>query len=147
MVILSIKKDKRLFLPLLLLADEQENVIENYLNRGELYALYDPDLRGACVLTDEGNDVFELQNIAVFPDFQRRGYGRALVNHVIASCRGRGKTLLVGTGESPVTLPFYKSCGFTFSHRIKDYMLTHYDHPVIDNGVQLLDKVYFSMKL
>lgn len=147
MDILFITQDKRLFIPLLLLADEQENVIEKYLNRGELYTLYDPDLRAACVLKDEGNDVFELQIIAVFPEYQRRGYGHALVNHVIASCWGRGKTLLVGTGESPVTLPFYKNCGFTYSHRIKNYMLTHYDHPVIDNGVQLFDKVYFSMKL
>lgn len=147
MEILRIIQEKNQFFPLLLLADEQEDVIEKYLNRGELFALYDPDLRAACVLTDEGEGVFELQNIAVLPEYQRKGYGRALVNHVIAFCRGRGKILLVGTGESPVTLPFYKDCGFTYSHRIKDYMLTHYDHPVIENGVQLFDKVYFSMKL
>ncbi len=147
MEILRFIQEKDLFLPLLLLADEQENVIEKYLNRGELYALYDPDLRAACLLTDEGEGKFELQNIAVFPEYQRRGYGRALVNHVIASCKSRGYVLMVGTGDSPNTLPFYKSCGFAYSHRIKDKMLTHYDHPVIDNGVQLFDKVYFSMKL
>ena len=147
MDILKIIQDKHLFLPLLLLADEQENVIEEYLNRGELYALYDPDLRAACVLTDEGEGVFELQNIAVLPEYQRKGYGRALVYHVIASCKSRGNTLMVGTGDSPMTLPFYNSCGFNYSHRIKDYMLSHYDRPVFENGVQLLDKVYFSMNL
>ena len=46
-----------------------------------------------------------------------------------------------------MTLPFYDHCGFTFSHRIKDYMLDHYDHPIVEDGVQLFDKVYLRMDL
>ena len=142
-----ITENKGDYMPLLLLADEQTDMIEKYLYRGELYALFDPDLRAACVLTDEGDGVFELQNIAVLPEFQRRGYGRRLVAHAVDSCTGRAKTLMVGTGDSPMTLPFYHRCGFTFSHRIKDYMLDHYDHPIFEDGVQLFDKVYLRMDL
>ena len=142
-----ITENKGDYMPLLLLADEQTDMIEKYLYRGELYALFDPDLRAACVLTDEGDGVFELQNIAVLPEFQRRGYGRLLVTHVVDSCTGRAKTLMVGTGDSPMTLPFYDQRGFTFSHRIKDYMLAHYDHPIYEDGVQLFDKVYLKMEL
>lgn len=134
-------------MPLLLLADKQTDIIEKYLYRGELYALFDPDLRAACVLTDEGDGVFELQNIAVLPEFQRRGYGRLLVTHVGDTCKGRAKTLMVGTGDSPMTLPFYDRCGFIFSHRIKNYMLDHYDHPIYEDGVQLSDKVYLRMDM
>ena len=147
MYIQLITENKGDYMPLLLLADEQADMIEKYLCRGELYALFDPDLRAACVLTDEGNGVFELQNIAVLPEFQRRGYGRLLVTHVVDSCTRRAKTLMVGTGDSPMTLPFYDRCGFTFSHRIKDYMLDHYDHPIFEDGVQLFDKVYLRMDL
>ena len=139
--------NKQSFLPLLLLADEVVGMIEKYLDRGELYALYDPDLRAACVLTDEGEGVFELQNIAVLPEYQRRGYGRKLVKHVVDSSKGRAKVLMVGTGDSPMTLPFYQQCGFVFSHRIKNYMMDHYDQPIFEDGVQLFDKVYLKMDL
>ena len=142
-----ITENKGHYMPLLLLADEQTDFIGEHLYRGALYALFHPDLRAACVLTDEGDGVFELQNIAVLPDFQRRGYGCLLVTHVVDACRGRAKTLMVGTGDSPMTLPFYDQCGFTFSHRIKDYMLAHYDHPIFEDGVQLFDKVYLRMDL
>ena len=88
---------KQNYIPMLLIADQQVDMIEKYLDRGELYALYDPDLRAACVLTDEGEGVFELQNIAVEPEYQRRGYGRKLVNHLGDSSKGRAKLLMVGT--------------------------------------------------
>ena len=138
---------KQNYIPMLLIADQQVDMIEKYLDRGELYALYDPDLRAACVLTDEGEGVFELQNIAVLPEYQRRGYGRKLVKHVVDSSKGRAKVLMVGTGDSPMTLPFYQQCGFVFSHRIKNYMADHYDQPIFEDGVQLFDKVYLKMDL
>ena len=40
MEIKIIKENKRSFLDLLLLADEQESMIDKYLNRGEMFALY-----------------------------------------------------------------------------------------------------------
>ena len=56
--IVPILKNKKEFLELLLLADEQESMIDLYLERGEMYALYDGDLKAACVITDEGNGVY-----------------------------------------------------------------------------------------
>ena len=53
--IVPILKNKKEFLELLLLADEQESMIDLYLERGEMYALYDGDLKAACVITDEGS--------------------------------------------------------------------------------------------
>ena len=55
-----ITENKEELMPLLLLADESRELIAAYLDRGELYALFDPDLRGVCVLTDEGKGVFEI---------------------------------------------------------------------------------------
>ena len=45
MKIQVIKENKKDFLSLLLLADEQENMIDKYLERGIMFALYDDDLR------------------------------------------------------------------------------------------------------
>lgn len=44
---------KEQYMPLLLLADEQEDMIARYLPRGELYVLGDP-AQALCVVTDEG---------------------------------------------------------------------------------------------
>jgi len=84
--------------------------------------------------------------VAVDPRSQRRGYGKALVRHAFAHYAGHGK-MRIGTGDTPMTVSFYESCGFVYSHRIKDYMLEHYDHPIFEDGVQLRDKVYFAKEL
>lgn len=142
-----ISDNKRDFLPLLLLGDEQEEMINRYLDRGTLWALYDGELRCVCVVTEEGNGDFEIKNLAVAPESQRRGYGRAMVEHVVRQCRGRGRRLLAGTGDSPLTVPFYESCGFRECGRVKDFFLENYDHPIFEAGRQLTDMVVFSMML
>ena len=45
-MIVRITENKKRFLNLLLLADEQESMIDKYLERGELFALYDRPLFG-----------------------------------------------------------------------------------------------------
>ena len=143
-----IEAEKRNFLPLLLLGDEQEDMIDRYLDRGVLTALYDGGLRAVCVVTEEAPGVFEIKNLAVEPAFHRRGYGRAMVERAVRDCRAAGgRRLLVGTGDSPLTLPFYRACGFRESHRVPDFFLDHYDHPIYEAGQLLTDMVYLSMEL
>lgn len=143
----TIFDNKRDFLPLLLLGDEQEDRIGRYLDRGTLWALYDGGLRAICVVTEEGGGAFEIKNLAVAPESQRRGYGRAMVNYVVRQCRGRGNRLLVGTGDSPLTVPFYEALGFRESHRVKNFFPDNYDHPIYEAGRQLTDMVVFSIAL
>jgi len=147
MNIVVINDNKKDFLDLLLLADEQEDMIDKYLHRGTLFALYDDDLKSICVVTDEGNDTFEMQNLATYPQYQRKGYGRYLANYVCDFFKDKGTTMIVGTGDTPLTVSFYESCGFVFSHRIENYILDHYDKPIFEDGVQLIDKVYFKRDL
>lgn len=141
----KISDNKRNFLPLLLLGDEQESMIGRYLDRGTLWALYDGGLRAVCVVTEEGGGTFEIKNLAVAPQSQRQGYGRAMVDFAARACRGR--RLLAGTGDSPLTIPFYEACGFRESHRVKNFFTDNYDHPIFEAGRQLRDMVYFSMEL
>lgn len=148
MEIRQILENKWDFLPLLLLGDEQVDMIERYLDRGTLLALYDGGtLRTVAVVTDEGGGVFELKNLATVPDSQRRGYGRAMVEHIAEICRNRGTRLLAGTGDSPLTIPFYERLGFRESHRVRNFFTDHYDHPIYEAGSQLVDMVYLSMEL
>ena len=125
--ILEIKENKKQYLDLLLLADEQEDMIDRYLERGDLFVLMKKDAVAAeCVVTKEehtkgtgkqghtlipeAEGIYELKNIATAPAFQRQGYGRTLIEFIFSHYTDL-TTLYVGTGDSPLTLEFYKSCG------------------------------------
>ncbi len=143
----QVKEDKKRYLSLLLLADEQENMIDRYLERGTMYVLEDGGIKAECVVTDEGNGVLELKNIAVDPAFWGRGYGRALIDFIVSTYSGRYSVLQVGTGDSPATLPFYEACGFCRHHLVKNFFVEHYDHPIFEGGVRLVDMVYLQRPL
>ena len=147
MDIVIINDNKRDFLDLLLLADEQEDMIDKYLSRGTLFALYDGQLKSICVVTEEAENTFEIQNLATYPQFQGKGYGRYLINYVCDYYKDKGTTMIVGTGDSPLALPFYENSGFVFSHRIENYFPLHYKKPIFEAGVRLKDKVYLKRAL
>lgn len=147
MNIFEVKTEKKRCLPLLLLGDEQEDMIDRYLNRGTMYALDDGGVKAVCVVTDEGDGTLELKNLAVSPECQRRGYGRRLVRFLEETYRGRYARLLAGTGDSPLTLPFYEACGFVRSHVVPNFFTDHYDHPIWEGGHQLVDMIYLTKAL
>jgi GNAT superfamily N-acetyltransferase len=143
----SICENKKQFLDLLLLADEQESMIDEYLERGELFALYDGGLKSICVVTRERDDVCELKNIATYEKWHGKGYGSKLLSHIFTHYKGKYATMLVGTGDIPWIMQFYQKNDFSISHRIKDFFTDNYGHPMFENGVQLADMVYLSKAL
>ncbi len=147
MKIREVNENKKQYISLLLLADEQENMIDRYLERGTMYVLEDGNVKAECVVTDEGNGILEIKNIAVEPKEQGNGYGRALINFLVRKYTGRYSVLQVGTGESPLTVPFYEKCGFVCSHRVPNFFADHYDHPIYEGGIQLVDMVYLQRRL
>ena len=65
MMIKEITENKKEYLNLLLLADEQEDMIDRYLDRGRMYVLEDNGVKCECVVTDEGNGILEIKNIEI----------------------------------------------------------------------------------
>lgn len=147
MEIREIKTNKKKYLNLLLLGDEQESMIDRYLERGNLYVLYDHGVKAVCVVTEEGKEILEIKNIATAPAYQRKGYGKTLIYFIIEKYKKEYHILQVGTGESPITISFYEKCGFFRSHRIKNFFTDNYDHPIYECGHQLVDMIYFRMNL
>lgn len=148
----KIEDSKQDYIELLLLADEQEDMIMKYLDRGTLFAAYDKNLLvGICVVTEEketyGAGAYEIKNLAVKEQLQRRGYGRRILEEIEKRYRECCNVLYVGTGDSPLTVPFYKSCGYAESHRVKNFFTDHYDHPIVEAGVVLRNMVYFCKKI
>ena len=138
-------EEKRRYMPLLLLADESEEMLGRYLGRGRMFVLLSGGGAAAeCVVTDEGGGVLEIKNLAVAPEAQGRGYGRAMLEFVSRRFAGRFHTLLAGTGESPLTVKKKKKCGFVYSHRVRDFFTENYHEPIVEAGVTLRDMVYFK---
>ena len=110
MTITTVTGNKKAHLDLLLLADEQEDMIDRYIDRGTMFVLDDAGVRCVCVVTDEGNGVLELKNIATAPAVQGKGYGKKLINFLVQTYSGQYAVLQVGTGDSPFP------SGTIFSH-------------------------------
>lgn len=102
MNITEIKANKKRFLPLLLLGDEEENMIDRYLARGVL---------------------------------------------LVGTLQDEPAAVCVYTDESPVTLPFYKACGYQTVGRIPDFFTKNYNHPIFEGERQLRDMVLLEKTL
>ena len=82
MKISKIEDNKKRYMSLLFLADEQEDMIDRYLEKGTMYVLEENGVKAECVVTDEGNRVLEIKNIAVLPEYQRMGYGKRMIEFI-----------------------------------------------------------------
>ena len=147
MKITKITHSKKAYLPLLLLADEEEAMLNRYLERGTMYVLDDGGVKAECVVTDEGSGILEIKNLAVEPAYQKHGYGRTLIDFIAARYKTTHRILQVGTGDSPSTVPFYVKCGFTRSHIVKNFFTDNYSRPIYDSGVLLKDMVYLRREI
>lgn len=161
-----VHRDREQYRDLLLLADEQWDMVERYLYRGEMFAAYAEDetrtkagsafvpdrALGCMIVTDEGVDgrgfrIAEVKGLAVDPTYQRSGVGRALLEFAAQHAAREYDVLRVGTGDSPLTVPFYEACGFTRSHVLPNFFIENYDHPIVEAGVQLKDMVMLERRL
>ena len=147
MTITEIKENKKQYLSLLLLADEQEDMVDRYIDKGTMYVFDDNGVKSECVITDEGNGIIEIKNIATAPEHQGKGYAKALIDFLVEEYGGKYSVLQVGTGDSPTTVPFYEKCGFVRSHSIPNFFTDNYDRPIFECGVQLVDMVYLQKPL
>lgn len=148
MNIRQITENKKQYLDLLLLADPQEDMIDRYLDEGDMYILEDQGkLCTVCVVQRMKNRQCELKNIATAEEVQGHGYGRQMVRFVCEHYGDSCDTMYVGTGNCRKTIGFYEKCGFVNSHIVADFFVDHYQEPIYEDGVRLVDMVYLKKRL
>lgn len=147
MEIREIKEDKKIYIELLLLADEEEKMVDKYLERGQMFVLDDEGIKAECVVTQEGDNVIEIKNIAVYPKYQKKGYGKKLIEFIETKYKNDFDIIRVGTGDSKLTIPFYENCGFKRSYCIKDFFVNNYENPIYEDGIRLKDMVYLEKNI
>ena len=134
------------------LADDSIREIERCVDLGRvLVAGRGPAIVGhlQLVATATSGDI-EIKNMAVLPEEQGRGVGRALVADAVRRCRVEGWTrMVVATAAAGVgTLRFYQRVGFRMLSVERDAFTAAngYADLVID-GIPLLDRVWLSQEL
>lgn len=133
---------------LLLLADPSEEKIRSYLSGSQCFvASLGEVVVGACMVQPLDLDDYELMSIAVDTDFQKSGYGTALLKWVIDFYRNVGaRQLEVGTGTFGYQLAFYQRQGFRVSSIDHDFFIKNYPEPIFEDGIQLFDMLRLTLR-
>lgn len=139
--------DKPEFIDLPLLADEERKMIDKYISDAKMFVLDDGGVVAEITVVEKERGILEIKNIAVKESFQRRGYGKKLIRFVCEKFKDEYSALQVGTGESPLTLPFYENCGFTRVGVIENFFTNNYIRPIIEDGVLLRDMIILQKRL
>lgn len=135
---------------LLLLADESEASVNDYIDRADCYIARSGDkILGEYLLLHTRPFTAEIVNIAVAAPYQRRGIGTALLHHAVHTAQAAGFRILeIGTGDSGIgQLALYERCGFVRCGVDRDYFRRHYPAPIFENDVECRDMVRLRLEL
>ncbi len=145
MQIKEITTNKADYMDILLIGDEDEKMINKYIEQSTIFALYEnKGLTSVCAVITIDNETIEIKNLATYPEYQNRGYASALINFICNKYKTNYKYLILGTGENNKTLKFYKKRGFQETHRLKNFFIDNYEHPIFEEGTQLVDMIYLK---
>jgi ribosomal protein S18 acetylase RimI-like enzyme len=132
---------------LLLLADENQQLIDRYLPHSQIYLFTNDDqIQGICLLQITG-DSGEIVNIAVEPAYQSQGIGKALLNHVKGIAHQQGlQRLVIKTGNSGIgQIALYQQQGFDLVAVNYNYFLKNYPTPIWENRIQCKHQLVFEL--
>jgi len=146
MKIEEITKNKIIFLDILLIGDEDENMIHKYLNESNLFVLYNENDKptSICAVIRIDDKTIEIKNLATYPEFRNKGYASMLLEFIFDKYKENYSEIILGTGENENTLSFYKKRRFVETHRIKNFFINNYPNPIFENGKQLIDMIYLK---
>ena len=147
---ISIKQEnsnKEQYMELLLEADPSKELVNHYLNLGELFVLkYNDDVACVAVVVKIDDEIVELKNIATKEEYRGKGFGKRMINFLTYKYKVNYKKMIVGTTEN--NIPFYVKLGFdNFEKTIKNFFIDNYEEEIWDGKLQCIDMYYYSKKL
>lgn len=145
--IFEVLDNKLNYIDLLLIGDEDINMIMKYIEKSNLYVLKLEEVIGLIALCEYDEDTIEIKNLAIKKEYQNLGYGKMLIDFIEKTFRNKYNFIILGTGDSPLTIPFYTKLGFKRYEIIENYFLENYNHEIIENGVLLKDLIILKKKI
>ncbi len=148
MKIQQIRRDKDEYMDMLLMADPQRDMIESYLDQGEMFALVNGGaVCAVCVVKMLKNRKCELKNIVTRESDRGKGYAKYMIRCICEYYGNICDTMYVGIANSKGMMGFFEQCGFINSHVVVNYFADHYREPIYEDGVRLTDKIYLKKQL
>ena len=144
----QVKQHREEYMPLLLLADEEQAVVNRYLHEGDLFELREEgQVIGVALCLLLENETIEIKNIAVDEAFQGRGYGKWIITQLCRHYEDK-KRIIVGTANSSIgNIAFYQKLGYTL-YDVKWFFFTqHYTEEIIEDGIIAKHMLMFEQKL
>ncbi|WP_096190905.1 GNAT family N-acetyltransferase [Neobacillus soli] len=133
----------------LLLADESEEIVSEYINDGEMFAVHcEGQIIGVALFIFHPNGIVELKNIAISEGYRGKGLGKQVVKEAFHLYKLKGfHKMIVGTANSSIdNLAFYQKLGFRMTEIKKDFF-KKYPTPIYESGIRALDMVMLEIDL
>lgn len=136
------------FLNILLLADEDEGIVKEYINEGRLFEINQDAKRIGVIQVIDHEDFTEIKNIAIVATYRLKGYGKRALKFVEQICYDNGAQVMkVGTANSSISnIAFYQKAGYRLDSIEHDFF-TDYKEPIFEDGIQAIDMLYFTKEL
>lgn len=134
------------FIDYLLMADENEEIVEKYIQTGKMYSINDlNEIVGVILFTFPTEEVVEIKNLALIESSRVKGYGNEVIQRAVCLFQEKGyRKIIVGTANSSIgNLTFYQKAGFRIVSIRKNFFL-NYPEPIIENGIRALDMILFE---
>ncbi len=144
-----INENKDTYIDLLLLADPDIDIINSYIDEGDLFVLFNNDIAvTAAIVTKIDDNTCELKNIATYEAYQGHGFGKKLIKYIFEYYKNQYENIIVGTGNSSISnIAFYKSLGFNYDSTLENFFVDNYLEPIFEDGIQCKDMLLFKKAL
>lgn len=139
--------NKNKYMDLLLLADPDEEIVNQYIDKCDMFGLFEKNeiLAQICILKID-DEICELKNISTSKSQQGKGYASLLINHVFNEYKNNYKKMIVGTTENMI--PFYVLKGFNKYYKTcKNFFTDNYSEEVWDDNLHCIDMYYYYKDL
>ncbi|WP_375178682.1 GNAT family N-acetyltransferase [Enterococcus rotai] len=148
MIIREIQELQAVHYDLLLLADPDKHLVEDYVKRSICFeAIFDDAAAGILALLPTRPETLEIVNIAVDKTYQGQGIGEELLQFALSYAKNNQyKTVEIGTGSTSFgQLYLYQKCGFRMTSIDRDFFIRHYEEEIVENKLILKDMVRLSI--
>lgn len=143
------RPDEPMTYDLLLLADENQALIDKYLPDSQVHVLETGGKVIGVGVLQINDTAGEIMNIAIAPNHQRSGLGRALLKALAEAARQQGvQRLRIATGNCGIgQIALYQQEGYDLMAIDRNYMLRNYPNPIWENGIQCKHQLIFEKTL
>ncbi len=150
MAVRQLEKGEMIPYDLLLLADPDRKLLEQYLINSWIFVLEQIEtIMGVCVLQNIDNQIVEIKNIAIDENYQNKGFGKFLLENTFEIAKTKGfEKIRIGTANSSIgQIYLYQKMGFDMKEIRKNFFVENYENSIFEHNLQAKHMIVFEKNL